>query len=321
MDISIVIPAYNCHKTIERTINSILDAKYKNTLEILLIDDCSKENFSYLKEIYRHENINIIRNKSNLGPGISRNIGIENSKYENICFIDSDDILSSNFFNELSLISNGHFFSTIQFRSIDLFENKNGEFIEKYRPSENIPSGFSKDYLLKTIKGSLPCECWQMIYKKEFLLRNNINFEDGIHEDISFWYEVSLLSKENIYLDKAIYKKIRTSNSIVNTISKAHVFYYFRALENVIKKASEYIDIFEIKKEIVAGVLDFIGSRANRIKFEKVELLEPKNELKAFLISQGDLFFDKFNLTTKSAIHYAKDISRYPNSDLFYVLC
>ena len=67
MDISIVIPAYNCHKTIERTINSILDAKYKNTLEILLIDDCSKENFSYLKEIYRHENINIIRNKSNLG--------------------------------------------------------------------------------------------------------------------------------------------------------------------------------------------------------------------------------------------------------------
>ena len=80
------------------------------------------------------------------------------------------------------------------------------------------------------------------------MLRNNINFEDGIHEDISFWYEVSLLSKENIYLDKAIYKKIRTSNSIVNTISK-HVFYYFRALENVIKRLPNILIFLKLKKK------------------------------------------------------------------------
>ncbi len=318
MNFSIIIPSFNCHETIQRSINSIIYSNKSCNVQIVLIDDCSHQAFDYLKKKYPKQDIKIIRNEINYGPGISRNIGLKNSKFENIFFLDSDDILSSNFFEEVTKISEDRDFTTIQFKSFDVIMNNDEIESKELRPSEEIPGCFTKDYLIKTVKGELPCECWQMIYKKDFLNTYKIFFKDGIHEDIAFWYEISLKSNKNIYLNKAIYKKIRSYGSIVNTLSKKHIFYYFRALNYVLEEASNYSNIFDYEIDLIVGVLDFLGSRANRIKFDTVKLVESKQELNCYLISQADIFFSKFNLDTKSAIKNAKHLSRFPLLQSWY---
>ena len=88
--ISIYIPAFNAEKTIEQSINSILNLSVKVD-EIIVINDNSTDK---TKEILNQfSNIRIINNSKNMGLGFSRNLAIEESKNETIGSIDADVVL------------------------------------------------------------------------------------------------------------------------------------------------------------------------------------------------------------------------------------
>ena len=88
--ISIIIPTYNSEKFIFKCVNSIpIDKR----VEVIIIDDCSKNNLKNKIKHKKFKNFKIFRNKLNVGPGPSRNIGIKKAKGEYILFLDSDDFL------------------------------------------------------------------------------------------------------------------------------------------------------------------------------------------------------------------------------------
>ena len=95
--ISIISPLYNTGKYILRLLKSIQYQKFIN-IEIILIDDCSKDNsVELIKTLQRTDKrIQLIRNKINKGTFASRNIGILKSKGKYIILPDSDDILLEN---------------------------------------------------------------------------------------------------------------------------------------------------------------------------------------------------------------------------------
>ena len=68
--VSIYIPVYNSEKTIEFTINSILNQSHKFD-EIIIIDDFSKDNT--LDIVNQFNEIKLIKNSSNRGLGYCRN--------------------------------------------------------------------------------------------------------------------------------------------------------------------------------------------------------------------------------------------------------
>jgi glycosyltransferase involved in cell wall biosynthesis len=91
--INVIIPAFNAHETIEKAIYSIAIQTISNLIEIILIDDCSDKD--YIDIIKKFENIikiRYIRNKKNLGIGITRQIAIDNVNQKYFAFLDSDDI-------------------------------------------------------------------------------------------------------------------------------------------------------------------------------------------------------------------------------------
>ncbi len=99
--ISIIIPAYNIEKYIERCINSILNQTYKN-LEIIIIDDGSKDKTSKICDIIAksEKRIHVYHNK-NHGVSYSRNYGIKKATGEYIAFIDGDDTIEKTYIEEL----------------------------------------------------------------------------------------------------------------------------------------------------------------------------------------------------------------------------
>ena len=91
--ISIVIPYYKKKIYIDQTINSIIKQSYKNFELILIYDDPDKSDLEYIKKILKNiKRKKIIINNTNIGAGLSRNLGILKSKGKYISFIDSDDI-------------------------------------------------------------------------------------------------------------------------------------------------------------------------------------------------------------------------------------
>lgn len=91
--LDIIIPAYNCASTLNRTLSS-LEAQTDQNFNVSVIDDCSTEDIlSIINEHSKRLSIRYIRNKENVGCGMTRQVGIDSTNAKYCTFLDSDDIL------------------------------------------------------------------------------------------------------------------------------------------------------------------------------------------------------------------------------------
>lgn len=98
--ISVIIPIYNAEKHLNSTIQSIINQSigFEN-IELILIDDASKDNSKKIIESYaeKYENIIPYYSEKNHGyPGFGRNIGLKKATSDYIMFIDNDDEYDTN---------------------------------------------------------------------------------------------------------------------------------------------------------------------------------------------------------------------------------
>ena len=122
--ISIISPIYNREKYIIRFLRSIQN-QFFNDIEIILVDDFSKDNSVKLIEEYQKEDerIILIKNNKNKGTLISRNNGILFSKGEYIIIPDPDDILSKDILDKCYEISKKYNFEMIRFNILEKDSN------------------------------------------------------------------------------------------------------------------------------------------------------------------------------------------------------
>ena len=91
--VSIITPAYNAADYITEAIESVLAQTYLNW-EMLLVNDCSKDNTAEIVQSYavKDKRIKLINLKQNSGAALARNAAIQNAKGRYIAFLDSDDL-------------------------------------------------------------------------------------------------------------------------------------------------------------------------------------------------------------------------------------
>jgi glycosyltransferase involved in cell wall biosynthesis len=96
--VSIIIPYYNKKDTINRSVDSVLNQTYTNW-ELIIIDDKSEAPLE-VNEDWNSPQIICLKNEDNVGPGLSRQKGLDIAKGEFICFLDSDDYWLPDFLSE-----------------------------------------------------------------------------------------------------------------------------------------------------------------------------------------------------------------------------
>lgn len=91
--VSVITPVYNVEKVIGRTIDSMLAQEY-NHLEIVLVDDCSKDNSAEVIAEYaaKHPEIVYHKQEKNGGASVARNTALRLAKGRYVAFLDSDDM-------------------------------------------------------------------------------------------------------------------------------------------------------------------------------------------------------------------------------------
>ena len=95
---SIIIPCYNSSDTIKRALDSVTQQTYKGRFEVLVVDDCSKDNSQDVIKDYISKTkvcVRLICNEVNCGPGVSRNRAIMQARGSYFAFMDSDDYVDS----------------------------------------------------------------------------------------------------------------------------------------------------------------------------------------------------------------------------------
>ena len=98
--LSVVIPVYNTEEYFDRCIKSLESQTYKN-MEIIVVDDCSPGNIKDMTKDYKKSKIKFISHKENMGLFQARVTGSEAAKGDYICFVDSDDHVSQDFYRTM----------------------------------------------------------------------------------------------------------------------------------------------------------------------------------------------------------------------------
>jgi glycosyltransferase involved in cell wall biosynthesis len=94
-EVSVIIPTFNRSRTIRAAVDSVL-AQTGPKLEIIVVDDGSSDETYEILRNYIDKGIITYYKQENKGPASARNLGIENSNGEFICFLDADDTLQMN---------------------------------------------------------------------------------------------------------------------------------------------------------------------------------------------------------------------------------
>lgn len=100
MKISIIIPCYNCEKTIASTIESILNQTYQD-FEIIICNDGSTDNSLDVINNYLNDNRIVLINKDNGGVVSSNSFAIRQATGYIIMFIDGDDKANDDLFETI----------------------------------------------------------------------------------------------------------------------------------------------------------------------------------------------------------------------------
>lgn len=99
--VSVIVPVYNVEKYLRRCVDSILSQTFTD-FELLLVDDGSKDKSAVICDGYAAEDHRVrVFHKENGGVSSARNLGIEEARGEWISFVDADDWINSDYFENL----------------------------------------------------------------------------------------------------------------------------------------------------------------------------------------------------------------------------
>ena len=217
MKYSVIIPAYNCEKTIENTVNSVLKSGLSD-FEIIIINDGSKDSTKTIcDELSKKHNEITCIHKENEGVSSARNRGIDEAKGEYILFMDSDDTIDKNTLKEPCQ-------KIIEYNPDMLifglsFDYLSGEKI--YRRDEMVypEEGFFSpeqwnNIFLDLFQYNALSPVWNKFYKTEIIKSNKILFDKSVFLMEDFLFVLDYMKKtEKIYLyNKVIYRYYQPEN-------------------------------------------------------------------------------------------------------------
>ena len=180
--LSIIIPYYNTYELTMKLLRELAIQK-TDEVEIIVIDDYCKNEFGKtelkgVNEVFFQSPIIVYAHEKNMGVSKSRNDGIELAQGKYIAFIDSDDMVMSNYIETLLELIKSHDEDIIYFNWLDI--NTNDVIRHPNNPA-----------------------VWKAIYKKEILPR----FEEcyKTKEDYYFLQELEKKNPSKYYYDKVLY--------------------------------------------------------------------------------------------------------------------
>lgn len=95
--VSVIIPNYNNSGTVVKAVSSVINGTYKN-VEILIYDDCSKDNSVVQIEslMTEHPQVKVFYGEKNMGAGYARSVLLSHANGKIFAFLDADDIWETN---------------------------------------------------------------------------------------------------------------------------------------------------------------------------------------------------------------------------------
>lgn len=222
--VSVIVPIYNVEKYLEKCINSLLSQTLED-IQIILVNDGSKDNSGNIAKEYEKNNKDrvIYVEKENGGLSDARNYGLKYATGDFIAFLDSDDYIEKNAYEEMY---NKAIEENADYVECDFI----WEFPNKIRVDKQYPYKNKKEML-----SFVRVVAWNKLIKRQLIIDNNLEFPKGLrYEDVEFTYKLIPFINKFANVDKPFIHYVQREGSIAN-VQNERTAEIFTVLDNVIE--------------------------------------------------------------------------------------
>lgn len=309
--ISIIISAYNTEKYIEKCISSITNQTYKD-LEIIVIDDASSDDtLKKLKNI-KDKRLKILSNKENSGLSFSRNKGIKESTGDYVSFIDSDDYIPENFYEELMKTMEKEKSDIVVCDINTIYEN-NGNNIRQICGKKD---GDKIDFINKGLAAS----ACNKLFKKDII--NKYQFSVGkVNEDLAVILPCIIEANKVSYNENTYYNYIQRGSSLQNSAFSEKRFDIFYGVDLTLERIKNVKDYKKYKDAIVYNqlimLLVYVIPKETDSKKRKIWLKKYHDLIQKYDIKNNIFLVDFYkDLSYKQSVYYKKLIDYTVNGNI-----
>lgn len=217
--LSVIVPCYNVEAYVERCIQSILHQTLGlDKMEILLVNDASTDHTLDILRNYEKQypqNIHVIDLEQNAGLSHARNVGIKHASTEYIAFVDSDDWIQPEMYEDLYVngIAQGCDLAMCGFKRCV-------EYPDRQIQSEEAECGIvaiQGEDIRSIVLGEYRTNvyAWNKIYKKSDFIKWEIFYPEGLcYEDNYVGFLMMLVCKKIYITEKKYYCWFKNTGSI-----------------------------------------------------------------------------------------------------------
>ncbi len=219
MEISVIIPVYNCESYLERCLGSVLGQTFSD-FELICVDDRSTDaSLGILRRFASMDSrVKLIEAEEKVFDCGARNIGLDAASGEWLYFMDSDDWLDPDSLAQMLSRAEG----------ADEPVVVNANYVEEWEDSPK--RAFSSDfgfivqdgyYPSRTVQSKFPPVVWARLYRRAFIRDNNIRFVPVLcSSDVAFTGITTLLSERSYVFRGPFYHYYQRRTSIMKSADR-----------------------------------------------------------------------------------------------------
>ncbi|MGV8984105.1 glycosyltransferase family 2 protein [Clostridium sp.] len=298
--ISVIIPVYNTQEYVRKCIESVLLQSLED-IEIIIVDDGSTDNsLSIIKEYEGNDKV-ILISKENQGQGAARNDALDVCSGKYIAFLDSDDYIDKNMFEDMYIKANKYDLDMLicKYSCVD----KNGieiigddvEFVD----SEIIDSDkcITEFFTSNAIEGF----SWNKIYHNRLFKEKNIRYPTNMkYEDIPTVFNLIIDSNKIGFINNKYYYYVQRAGSTTNDLNVKNIKDHLLSIEmigDMLKKrnlATKHEE--EYQYYFLNNILDYYNLNYSNVdKTEGMKFDIAKSEFKSIIKTHYTKFvFNKY---------------------------
>ena len=238
--LSIIIPVYNVEKYIEKCLESLANQTMQD-FEIILVNDGTKDDSENIiinyKNAHPEMQIKYVK-KENGGLASARNYGVKYATGKYISFLDPDDYLDNNLYQNLE---------TYMDQGIDMIKfkmktvNEKGEIIEKLDGPVFEKCTGEEAYKTLCINDKFLDPACIYLYRKDFFTQNNFQYRLRYHEDFGLTSLIMVKAKSVVSTGIYGYYYLQTENSLTRSTD----------YEKDKARAKDLLDHYDYMKETI----------------------------------------------------------------------
>lgn len=219
--VSVVIPIWNTEKYLEKCLDSIINQTLKD-IEIICVNNGSTDRSGLIIEQYAKKDprIKVIKIEHKCLSGV-RNVGLSAASAPYIAFVDSDDWLEADVYeNAVKHFENDSDIDIVCWGANIIKENSNvsDSLFNGARKYHKIRLKGKKELNNKIILLNTVC-VWNKMFKADIIKGNKIMFPEGLElEDNSFYYTYIVNCKYGYFINKYFYNYRQRENSLIRQI-------------------------------------------------------------------------------------------------------